>query len=211
MKLCKFFIFILSFYSSYSQEALVLKAGRNFTQFNYTDKQGVPVKDLIQTDVGNWFFLGCDIPLYKNRYGDSLFLYEFGTSIGDYNSNLGIKGANYKWKTSFISIENSIIYSIIKLENFNLSSKVGFNVGTIIYGKQEINGILFDIKNADGFRGVTFQGVLGVNIDLFPSREISYSIGYDIMNSLNTTVQAPEKLSLSTNRVWFGLILNLNH
>jgi hypothetical protein len=195
----------------FSQEGLSLKTGKNFTKFNYIDKQGNSPGGLLQSDVGSWYSFGYARPFSEDRYGHPFFTLESALSIGDYNSVVGVKGASYQWKTVYVGIDNSIIFSLINAEYVGVGARLGLNFASIVYGKENIDGVVYDIKGADGFRGMTFQGVVGLQANLFPSKVVSYTIGYDYLSSLNTSVKSPEKLSLATNRFWVGVNLNINN
>lgn len=194
-----------------AQESLSFKSGKNFTKFNYVDKQGNSPRGQLQTDVGSWYSLGYSKPLSKDSYGKPFFSFESAISIADYNSVVGVKGASYNWKTVYASIDNSLKFSVINSNIVGIYTRLGVNLATIVYGKENIDGVVYDIRSADGFRGLTFQGVVGLQANLFPNKAVSYSLGYDYLSSFNSTVQSPEKLSLNSNRFWVGLNISINN
>lgn len=191
--------------------SFTIKSGINITKFEYKSPMGsnADAKN-IQSDNGNWYFLGYTTPVLDSGKNKNNLKYEVGVSLGDYNSVLGIKSSYYNWKTLYAEVGNSLLFSIINTKKISVSPKVGFNVATLLQGKEEINGVVYDLKQADGFRGLTLQSVLGIQTTLFASNITSVSAGYDYVYSLNFTNHNLENLSLNTNRIWFGLNFKIN-
>ena len=168
--------------TSNSKGTFTFKSGINITKFQYKSPMGynADAKN-IQSDYGNWYFLGYSIPVLDQ--GKNNLKYEVGVSLGNYNSVLGTQSSYYNWKTLYTELGNSLSYSIINTKKVAVSPKVGVNVATILQGKEEINGVIYDLKKADGFRGLTLQSIIGIQTTLRASDITSVSVGYDYVYS----------------------------
>jgi hypothetical protein len=86
----------------------------------------------------------------------------------------------------------------------------GLNLSTIIYGKQEINGAIYDLKSQDEFSGLTFVPYTGIHLK-YKLNDFGYlSFGYGLSRSLILFNISQEKLTTSTNQILFGIHFNIN-
>jgi hypothetical protein len=54
--------------------------------------------------------------------------------------------------------------SLCKSRRFAIEAKTGFNFSTTVYGKEEIDGVVYDLKDLDGYKGVTTQALFGLEV-----------------------------------------------
>jgi hypothetical protein len=89
--------------------------------------------------------------------------------------------------------------------------KLGATISNMIYGKQEIEGDIFDLKHTNSFRGIFMGGDLGIQAKYFTSDYGGFSLGYDYVYSFNPTLNGSEKFSISSNRLCLGIIFNIKN
>ena len=89
-------------------------------------------------------------------------------------------------------------------------AKTGLNVSTLIYGKQEINGIYYDLMHQKEFSGIILESSLGLMVKYNISSYGGLSLGYDYCQSINLSNSSKEKLSFATNQVELGVHFNIN-
>lgn len=102
------------------------------------------------------------------------------------------------------------VYKALSLKRFDVLFNVGAKVATIVYGKQEIDGVFFDLKKEKEFAGVFIGSNVGVKLKYYIAPYASTSVGYNFCQSFNFSNRTEEKLSFNTNQVQFGLHLNIN-
>jgi hypothetical protein len=85
------------------------------------------------------------------------------------------------------------------------------NLSSIIYGKQEINGAVYDITNNSEFSGLKLIPYLGFKAK-YRIKDYGYiSIGYNHSVSFKPSLTNTEYLNISTNQIVFGLHFNVNN
>jgi hypothetical protein len=205
-------MFITQF--SMNAQSFYLKTGRNFTNYTFTDAQGTTTK-LLLPDMGNSYIIGFATAFPNNKLNHngehSRFSYEFGMSLDEYNSAVGVTGSSLKWKTEYAGLNNAFLFSLLKTKFFVFDAKVGLNIGGIVYGKEEINGIIHDLKDIDGFRGILFCSNLGIQVKFLASENGYITLGYENRRSLNTTTVYPEKFSMESNQVSIGVYFKIKN
>jgi hypothetical protein len=189
--------------NSYSQEVYFL-TGNNFTKYNYSSGQG-PSATALDEGNGTTYEMGYTIPFKNKRFSHTV-----GVNINEYNAIAGSFANTYKWDTKYIGVNNSLDLSVPLSSNFKLFFKVGLNLSTIIYGKQSINGAIYDLKNQDEFSGLTFIPFTGVHLK-YKLGDIGFlSFGYGLSKSVILFNISQEKLTTSTNQILFGIHFNIN-
>ena len=193
----------MAFMNSYSQEVYFL-TGSNFTKYNFSSGQGSMATSL-DSGTGTSYEMGYTRPLKNNRFSHSI-----GINLNEYNAVAGSLANSYKWDTKYLGVNNSLDFSIPLTTNFKLFLKAGLNLSTIIYGKQEINGAIYDLKSQDEFSGLTFVPYTGIHLK-YKLNDFGYlSFGYGYSRSLILFNISQEKLTTSTNQILFGIHFNIN-
>jgi hypothetical protein len=152
-------------------------------------------------DSGSFYELGAAFP-----FGSSRFSYEFGISLNELNSLVETPSKAVKYKTEYIGLDNSLLFSIVKTKRIIWDTKLGFGLQTLFFGKQEIGGVLFDLKQFKEFNGLFFRQAIGTQIKIVTSNQFNFSIGYDYnYNVFNTNNTSNQILLINNSQIKFGL------
>lgn len=184
-------------FSAYSQE-IFFKSGKNFTMYHYKDAEGIAT-DLFVNDSGSAYELGYSSPFISDH-----FSYNVALTLNEFNSIVGQPDISIKWKTEYVSAQGAISYAFIETGRFSIAAQLGLNAGVVLYGRQEINAVIFDLKNIDGFKGLIVQPLLGLEAKLFASKQMYLSVGYKYLSSIDSD-KGLEKFSIETNQIVLGV------
>lgn len=197
-KLSVLIMVFISLTKVYSQ-GVYFYTGKNFTSYDYKNSNG-ETNDILQSGVGDTYEMGYSMPL-KNKK----LCYTIGLTLNEYNAIGGTSVSSYKWNTEYIGIQNSLLFSFLEKKCFVIAVKGGLNLSTILYGKQEINGAVYNLINEKEFSGLIIQPVIGIQTK-FKLTEYGYmSLGYNYSKSINISNSSQEKLSFNTNQILFGI------
>ena len=189
--------------NSYSQEVYFL-TGSNFTNYNFNNSNE-SIATPLQSGTGSTFEMGYSRPLKNNRFSHTV-----AVNLNEYNALASSMANSYKWDTKYLGVTNALNYTVPLSKNFKLQFKAGLNLSTIIYGKQKINGVIYDLKSQDEFSGLIFIPDTGVQLK-YKLNEFGYlSFGYGLSRSLILFNNSQEKLTISTNQILFGIHFNIN-
>lgn len=202
------FTFLLTSCSIFSQE-LYFKTGKNFTKYVYKD-ESLQVNPNIQSGTGNFYEVGLAKPFINKK-----FSYEVGLSLNDYNAVGGNSAGSYRWDTQYLGIHGGLSYSLLysktkPKKDFDFLIKTGLNAATIIYGKQEINGVYYDLVRQKEFSGIVVESSVGFTAKYAIPSFGALSLGYDFCQSINITNTSKEKLSFNTHQLELGVHFNIN-
>ena len=196
-------IFFIALTNSYSQEVYFL-TGSNFTKYNFKNSNE-PMATPLQSGTGTSYEMGYTRPLKNNRFSHTI-----GVNLNEYNAVAGSMANSYQWDTKYLGVNNSLGFTIPLTTNFKLLLNAGLNLSTIIYGKQEINGAIYDLKSQDEFSGLTFVPYTGIHLK-YKLNDFGYlSFGYGLSRSLILFNTSQEKLTTITNQILFGIHFNIN-
>lgn len=195
-------IFLIVTASSQAQD-MYLKTGVNQSSYHYKSASGEQSDDF-QSALGTAYEIGYTLPLV-----DSLkIFYDVGLVFNEFNSAVGVPNAALNWKTSYIGVQSAIGYPIVKVKSFYIDLRAGGGLNTIFYGKQNINGIIYDIKDNNDFNSVVFHVLLGLQAKLKASEYCQLSIGYNYLKTINK-LKKPEQFYIETSQIMFGIHLSL--
>lgn len=202
-KILLLLIAFIAITNCYSQEVYFL-TGSNFTKYNFSSNEGFMTTSL-QSGTGSNYEMGYSRPLKNNRFSHSI-----AVNLNEYNAVAGSLANSYKWDTKYLGVTNAINFTVPLTTKFKLLFKAGLNLTTIIYGKQEINGAIYDLKSQDEFSGLIFIPNTGVQLK-YKLNDFGYlSFGYGLSKSLILFNISQEKLTTSTNQILFGIHFNIN-
>jgi hypothetical protein len=187
-----------SCWSGYSQDVFV-KTGKNFVDYSYTSSDGV-VNPYLQSDTGSSYEIGYSFAFKKMKR----FSYDISLTLNEFNAIVGVPESNVQYRTEYAGLQNSLSYSLIKFNRFALDATTGFNVSTIVYGKQAINGVLFDLNNLDGFKQVLVSPIFGLEANFYASKQLYLSLGYRYIKSMST-VKNPQEFRIQSNQFMLGV------
>lgn len=187
----------------FSQEAYFI-AGSNFTKYTFKSLGGDMTTQL-QSGAGSTYEMGYSLPIKAEK-----IYYSVGVTVNDYNAVAGSQSESYKWDTKYIGIQNAVSYNLSVSNNFQLSIKGGVNLATIIYGKQNINGSVYNLTGQDEFSGMFISPFFGGETR-YKVNDLGYlTLGYAFSKSINPFNTSQEKLSFNTNQILFGIHFNIN-
>ncbi|WP_417940856.1 hypothetical protein [Flavobacterium sp. RS13.1] len=195
-------ILLLVSINLFSQE-VYFNTGKNYTNYRYKNADGQQRKDL-QVGTGNFYEIGLKKPLGLKKVS-----YEFGLSFNEYNAIGSSSDNSYRWDTQYLGIHGGLSYSLLTNKNkpekgFDILLGAGLNASTIVYGKQELNGIYYDLMNQKEFSGILLQPSVGLVAKYAFSSVGSLSLGYNFCQSINITNNSDEKLTFRTNQIKLG-------
>jgi hypothetical protein len=197
------FTFLVASGQLFSQEAYFL-AGSNFTKYTFKTSDGAMTTQL-QSGTGSTYEMGYSMPLKIQKIN-----YSIGITLNDYNAIAGSPSESYRWDTKYIGIQNALSYNFTVSNDFQLAIKGGVNLATIIYGKQNINGVVYDLMGQDEFSGIFVSPSVGVQTR-YKLNDFGYlSLGYAFSKSINVFNTSQDKLSFNTNQILFGIHFNIN-
>lgn len=200
--------FLITTCSIFSQE-IYLKTGKNFTKYVYKDKS-LQKNPNIQSGTGNFYEVGLLRPFMNKK-----IFYEVGLSLNEYNAVGGNSANSYRWDTQYLGLHGGLSYSLLTsktnpTKNFDILIKTGLNGQTIIYGKQELNGVYYDLIQQEEFKGIVLESSLGFTAKYVIDSFGDLSLGYNFCQSINVTNTSQEKLSFNTNQIQLGVHFNIN-
>ncbi len=190
-------------FTSALSQSLYFKTGKNFTNYVFeSSATGISSSVVkLQPDSGSFYELGTVL-----SFGSSRFSYEYGISLNELNSIVETPSKAVKYKTEFIGLDNSVLFSLFKTKTILWDAKLGFGIQTMIFGKQEIGGTLYDLKKFDEFNGLFLRQSLGTQIKLVASNQLNFSIGYDYYYNLyNTKNSSNQTLKINNSQIKFGV------
>ncbi|WPR70476.1 hypothetical protein SLW70_11030 [Flavobacterium sp. NG2] len=201
-------ILLLVTVNIFSQE-IYFTSGKNYTKYIYKDAN-LQVNSNLQSGTGNFYEAG-----YTNASTSKRMLYSFGLSLNEYNAVGGNTTNSYRWDTQYLGVHGGLSFKFFTIQSnqkndIDFLVKTGLNAATIIYGKQQVNGIYYDLMNQKEFSGIILESSLGLTVRYGIPSFGGLSIGYDFCQSLNLTNSSKEKLSFNTNQLELGIHFNIN-
>jgi hypothetical protein len=182
----------------FSQE-VYLNAGNNFTKYTYKNSSGQ--SDLnIQSGTGNFYEIGLAKPFINKNLS-----YSVGLSWNEYNAIGNNSLSTYSWNTQYMGLHGGLSYSFFPKRDLDFLLKAGLNGATIIYGKQEIDGVYYDLIHQEEFSGMILESSIGFQIKYNVSSFGFLTVGYNYCTSTNITNTSKEKLSFNTNQLQMGI------
>jgi hypothetical protein len=188
--------------TSYAQRAY-FSTGTNFSSFNFISPN--PMLTPLVGGTGSNHEMG----LSKILKPESLS-YSVGVNLNEYNAMAGDFANSYSWNTKYFGLNNSIEYSIPLVGNFRVILQGGLNLSTIVFGKQAINGVYYDLIDQKEFAGLNLAPHVHLAFTA-PMKDIGFiSLGYGVNKSFFPLNNSEEKLSITTKQFVFGLHFNIN-
>lgn len=186
-----------------SRNDMFVSVGQNFTTYDYRNSSG---NQNFSIKAGS----GISIDIGKRFKGISLLGSElnFATwlSLNEYNSNGGNYENNYMWNTFYLGINTDVNVEVnFRFIKLYLSSGLGVN--SIVYGKQKINGITYDIVNNNEMDGLFLKPFLELGPKL-RGKHTDLGILFSISRDLSLDQNSIEKLDFHNIQIKLRLWLN---
>jgi len=198
-----FLIFLLALTNSYSQEVYFL-TGTNFTKYNF-NSQAEPMVTPLQSGTGTFYEIGYDFSLNSDALS-----YSLAVTLNDYNALAGSPASSYSWQTKYAGAQLSLNYLHKITKRFKLGLRTGLSLSKIVYGKQNLDGVILDLLDQKEFSGLYFSyfGGASANYKLNDSGYLSFGYGYG--NGINTANSTQEKIIFNNQQILFGIHFNIN-
>jgi hypothetical protein len=195
--------FLLTLYlasqTSFAQE-VYFYTGKNFTTYDYKNSSGATNPNL-KNGTGNFYELGYSQPLSNEKINIHL-----GLALNEYNCVGGNNTNSYSWNTQYLGIQSRLSYSLIdRRKSYDILPHIGINSGTIISGKQTINGTYFDLTKEKEFSGLLATPSVGIQVKYNLAAAGYISLGYDYCKGFNLSNSTTQKLGFSTHQLQFGI------
>jgi hypothetical protein len=196
-------IVLLALTNSYSQEVYFL-TGTNFTKYNF-NSQGGAMSTPLQAGTGSFYEVGYDFSLNSD-----VLSFSGALTLNDYNALAGSPANSYSWQTKYAGAQTSLNYLHKVTKRFKFGLRAGVNLSKIVYGKQNLNGVVYDLLDQKEFSGLYFSyfGGASANYKLNDSGYLSFGYGYS--NGLNTANSTQEKVIFNNQQIQFGIHFNIN-
>lgn len=196
-------LFFIAVTNGYSQ-GIYFRTGKNYTKYKFKSTTETTNIDF-QIGTGTNFEIG-----YLKTFKNKKFGYNIGLTLDEYNSTANSDLNIYNWKTEYVGIKNSFQFNIIETTYFDIDTKIGLNINTIIYGKQKTNSLLFDLTKEKEFSGLVLIPFIGIQVKSKLSEYGYLSFGYNYSTGINVSNSSDEKLSFYTKQIQFGIHLKVN-
>jgi hypothetical protein len=199
-KIVVFLFFSTHLLSSNAQNAYLL-TGSNFSTYHFNSPMTTP----LESGTGNFYEIGYSLKLKpKNLF------YNVGINVNEYSAYAHSTANNYEWNTKYLGVQNALEYRFPIGDKFKVNIQAGINISSIVYGRQQINGVYYNLMKQGEFSYI--------NIDPYARIQLAYtisdigfmSIGYGFCNSFFWMNNTAEKLSITTNQLVFGFHFNIN-
>jgi hypothetical protein len=159
----------------------------------------------LESGTGNFYEIGYSLKLKpKNLF------YNVGINVNEYSAYAHSTANNYEWNTKYLGVQNALEYRFPIGDKFKVNIQAGINISSIVYGRQQINGVYYNLMKQGEFSYI--------NIDPYARIQLAYtisdigfmSIGYGFCKSFFWMNNTSEKLSITTNQLVFGFHFNIN-
>ena len=190
-------------------QEIYLNTGKNFTKYDYKNSFGQSNPNL-QSGSGNFYEIGLIKPLVREH-----FLYSVGLSLNEYNAVGGNVANTYSWDTKYLGIKGGLAYSFFPMgddpdHNLDFLVHAGILGESIIYGKQKIDGVYYDLVHQEEFSGIVLEASIGCQFKYQIPSFGFLSIGYNFGQTTNISKSTEEKLSFITHQLQLGVHFPIN-
>ena len=201
-------LFVLTTASVFSQE-IYFTTGKNFTKYIYKDSN-LQANPNLQSGAGSFYEMGITKPFNKKN-----IFYSLGLSLNEFNAIGGNTANSYNWETQYLGLQGGLSYLFYSLKHNSKNSidflvKTDLNASALIYGKEELNGVYYDLMHQKEFSGLLLESSLGLMVKYKIPSFGALSLGYDYGQTINITNNSKEKLSFNNHQLELGIHFNIN-
>jgi hypothetical protein len=138
------------------------------------------------------------------------FSFSVGVTLNEFNALAGSSANTYQWNTKYIGVQSALHYTYSVTKEFQVALKAGVNLSKIVYGKQNTNGVVYDLMDQKEFSGELFSDFVGMHLNYKFNDLGCVSLGYGLLNSRNTSNRTQEKVAFTSTQLQFGIHFNIN-
>lgn len=186
-------------------QQLYLEAGKTSSRFSYKDSEGVKLNNL-QPSNHTFMAIGYRDWLIE----DSGLMGLIGVRYAGYGA-IGsdqILGDFWEWDINCLELDAGLDYQLFSIRDSSIYLKGGTSIGFLLQGTQTINNEVFNLKNVKDFDKPMIQVKLGAGFSHPISDNLSFYIEYAYAKSL-IWVSKPQKFSIGSNNIAFGLLIDI--
>jgi hypothetical protein len=134
--------------------------GSNFSTYDFNQH----MTTTLESGTGNLYEIGYSKALkLKNMF------YNVGVNLNEYNAYAHSTANNYEWNTKYLGIHNALEYRFPIGDKFRVNIQAGINISSIVYGRQQINGVYYNITKQAEFSYI--------NIDPYARLQLAFKLG----------------------------------
>lgn len=185
-------------------QSIAIKYGKNLTKYKFGNGgDSEPIN--LQNKIGqNYEF---NFTSYQDI--NSKYYYGFSAGVEERNANGSYLNTNLNYETTYANFK-VLGYSILFRDNQSqLSLKGGLGLSTLIYGRQQINGVGYNLIKDAEFNGFFIGPQIGLSYDMAINRDISLRLDYDYAHQFSLTNTTRQKLQFTNHCLSLGLSINI--
>ena len=201
MRKIALFLFFSTLVLSSKAQNMYFLTGSNFSTYDFNQQ----MTTTLESGTGSFYEIG-----FSKKLKPRNLVYNVGVNLNEYNAFARSTANNYEWNTKYLGIQNALEYRFPIGDKFKVNIQAGINISSIVYGRQQINGVYYNLMKQGEFSYI--------NIDPYARLQLAYkisdigfmSIGYGFCKSFFWMNNTAEKLSITTNQLVFGFHFNIN-
>lgn len=189
-----------------NSQQVFFKTGKNYTNYNFSTLSAIPVALQFNNIGGQFYEFGFSNGLKKIKNVG----YKFSLNMNDYNSVANSSSNFYEWNTTYAGAQGVFYYRWIHFKKISSEINAGLLFNKMIYGKQIINRVVYDLHSNNEFNGIYVHPVIGTNVSLERSDWIAFVLGYQF--SFSTGIlqnRLREQTSFINHQIQFGIQFKL--
>lgn len=199
-KIILFLCFSSLVLSSKAQNMYFL-TGSNFSTYDFNQQ----MTTTLESGTGSFYEIG-----FSKKLKPKNLVYNVGINLNEYNAFARSTANNYEWNTKYLGVQNALEYRIPLMNYLGLIVQAGINISSIVYGKQSINGVYYNITKQEEFSYINIDPYARLQLALKLGDIGFMSVGYGFCKSFFWMNNTAEKLTITTNQLVFGIHFNIN-
>ncbi len=181
-----------------------LSTGKNYTTY-YSAKSDNSLLNKSNKIASSGTFYEAGMVFNKKK---PVVAYSVGLNFNEYTTSYVIPGTaiRYDWQTSYLGIQNSIVYNVLHATSKDLKINTSLGVTTSLYvnGYQNANGIHYKVTNNAEYDKVIVQPFGGVQLAYPVSDRCKFNAGYQ-WSIATIGKDAGNNFNYINQKVQFGL------
>jgi len=183
-------------------QSIFIKTGRNLTNYTFGSTSLVQLQD----EIGQTYEFGYT----SKQTTDKRFYYGFSAGIDDYNASGSIAGTNLSWETTYANVKGLGYLQLLNNDKNGVALKGGLGLATLIHGRQQIDGVRYNLSRQDEFKGMFICPQIGLSYNLSLNKDVSLRLDYDYARQLSMGKNPNPKLQFNNHSLRLGFSVDLN-